>query len=285
MAAACRGVQLSLSRALTVAPASSSCCTISRKSSMQLCKPGSLSTRPAPSTPPAPSQLHPPSPCRAHLVQGRQTILVGQVWADPALKELADCKKEAGVLRGQEWRSCHRPALSWAGPAPEVTWLTAVLWRRRTRKMVVQVAGGLCLQPPAGPTLPKSWRSTPQTPRCTPSCVSTVALGSRLPHSGLGVGTLLQPPHVPCLPPSLPHRPLAPTKAHPWYLPLPPHTAGSQPCCSLECGLRCQACAPGLPRSRTGRALTPLQRPHLGPRPLPRSPLTSLWPGPPWGCL
>jgi len=36
VAAACRGVQLSLSRALTSAPASRSCCTISRKSSMQL---------------------------------------------------------------------------------------------------------------------------------------------------------------------------------------------------------------------------------------------------------
>lgn len=87
MAAACRGVQHSLSRALTVAPASRSCCTISRKSSMQLCKPCSLSPRPAGGRPPH------ALPHSADLVQGCQTILVGQVRADPALEELADCKK------------------------------------------------------------------------------------------------------------------------------------------------------------------------------------------------
>lgn len=38
VAAACSGVQDSLSQALTEAPASKSCCTISRKSSMQLCR-------------------------------------------------------------------------------------------------------------------------------------------------------------------------------------------------------------------------------------------------------
>lgn len=58
VAAACNGVQHSLSRALTRAPASRSCCTISRKSSMQLCGAGSLSVRAhtmAPASPPTAS--------------------------------------------------------------------------------------------------------------------------------------------------------------------------------------------------------------------------------------
>lgn len=91
MAAACNGVQHSLSRALTRAPASRSCCTISRKSSMQLCGACSLSVR-APAT----ALASPPTASGADLMQGRQAVLIGQVRADPALEELADCGEDKG---------------------------------------------------------------------------------------------------------------------------------------------------------------------------------------------
>lgn len=46
----------------------------------------------------SPLLAHPPHQAMADLVQGRQAILVGQVGADPTLKELTDCKKgEGGV--------------------------------------------------------------------------------------------------------------------------------------------------------------------------------------------
>lgn len=61
---------------------------------MQLYEPQGLSTsaRPAP-----PSLPNAPTPRMADLVQGRQAILVGQIRADPTLKELADCEKGEGV--------------------------------------------------------------------------------------------------------------------------------------------------------------------------------------------
>ena len=91
MAAACNGVQHSLSRALTWAPASRSCCTISRKSSMQLCGAPSLSVRAH-----AAASASPPTTSGADLMQGRQAILIGQIRADPALEKLADCGEDRG---------------------------------------------------------------------------------------------------------------------------------------------------------------------------------------------
>lgn len=62
---------------------------------MQLYKPQSLSARAQASAPSSPT---PSPPGTADLVQGRQAILIGQVRADPTLKELADCEKgEEGV--------------------------------------------------------------------------------------------------------------------------------------------------------------------------------------------
>lgn len=117
VAAACNGVQHSLSRALTRAPASRSCCTISRKSSMQLCGARSLSVR-AHTVAPA----SPPTASRADLMQGCQAVLIGQVRADPALEELADCGEDRGGQGSGAEVGC-RPVSPAQAPA-QGTWVT-----------------------------------------------------------------------------------------------------------------------------------------------------------------
>lgn len=125
------------------------------------------------------------------------------------------------------------------------------------RKMVVQVAG-LCLQSLAGPTLPKSWHSTPQIPRRTPSCE----------RGRTGLLTTPLWPGCWCPPPS----PLPMSRVSPQPSPQttwPPQTPIPGTCTSLP-PLRVWAECPGLlPRVSLGAELARpsllLSSPTLGP--------------------